>query len=244
MNPNTFPVIILIGRPAAGKSEVIDFLKKTPSPERSERFHIADFEEIDDFIYVWEKFEEDEILAKHGKERVWTTPDYYFKDEFLWDLFIEKINLAYAKKVNEDPKFHDKKTAILEFARGGEKGFEEAFNHLSEEVLKNAAIVYIRVSYEESLRKNRRRAKPGQLHTVLFHSLPDEKMEKIYKVNDWDKLAAKNPEFIEIKGHRVPYAVLQNEPEVTGSPVTLGKALEGTLQKLWGIRSHVENKRG
>jgi len=233
MKTSNFPIIILIGRPAAGKSEVIDYLKKTPIPQRAERFHIRDFEEIDDFLYVWECFEEDAILEKHGKERIWSTKDHYFKDEFLWNLFIEKINIAYNKKVTDTPDFHTQKTAILEFARGGEHGFEEAFSYLDEEILKKAAIVYIRVSYEESLRKNRKRAKPGKLHTVLFHSLPDEKMERIYKINDWDKLAAKNPNYIEIKGHKVPYAVLQNEPEVTDDPMTLGNALEETFTKLW-----------
>ncbi|HZY09790.1 MAG TPA: hypothetical protein VFF29_01430, partial [Bacteroidota bacterium] len=61
MNKNHFDIIILIGRPAAGKSEVIDFLKKTSTDERLRRFHIPAFEEIDDFIYVWETFEIDDI---------------------------------------------------------------------------------------------------------------------------------------------------------------------------------------
>ena len=41
MSRNNFEVIILIGRPAAGKSEVIDFLRNTPDVERIERFHIS-----------------------------------------------------------------------------------------------------------------------------------------------------------------------------------------------------------
>ena len=39
----TFQTIILIGRPAAGKSEVIDFLKKTDLEQRKRRFHIGPF---------------------------------------------------------------------------------------------------------------------------------------------------------------------------------------------------------
>ena len=39
---NNFPILIITGRPAAGKSEVIDFLKKADPKERLERFHIAD----------------------------------------------------------------------------------------------------------------------------------------------------------------------------------------------------------
>jgi hypothetical protein len=44
-----FPILILIGRPAAGKSEVIDYLKKMPAGARCAKLHIAPFVEIDDF---------------------------------------------------------------------------------------------------------------------------------------------------------------------------------------------------
>ena len=39
MNGENSPILIITGRPAAGKSEVIDFLKKTNAKERLERFH-------------------------------------------------------------------------------------------------------------------------------------------------------------------------------------------------------------
>jgi hypothetical protein len=44
MARDTFDILILNGRPAAGKSEVIDYLKKTPLEERIRRFHIGAFE--------------------------------------------------------------------------------------------------------------------------------------------------------------------------------------------------------
>ena len=59
-----FEILILLGRPASGKSEVIDHLKKTPVEERLARFHIGAFEEIDDFPMLWTWFEEDAILEK------------------------------------------------------------------------------------------------------------------------------------------------------------------------------------
>jgi hypothetical protein len=230
---DTFEVIILIGRPAAGKSEVIDYLKKTDVEARKMRFRMGKFEEIDDFPFVWETFEMDDILEKHGRERMFTTPDYYFKDEFVWNLFIERINLEFAKKLARDPDYLKHTTAIVEFARGGEAGFAEAFSYLSDEILKRAGIVYIKVSYEESCRKNRRRFDPKQADSILYHSLPDEKMEFYYKVNDWEKLAAGNDGFIEIKGHRLPFSVFNNEPEVTDKPELLGKALENVFATLW-----------
>jgi hypothetical protein len=235
MGKNNFDIIILLGRPAAGKSEVIDFLKKTPNDERLQRFHIGPFEEIDDFVYVWETFEIDDILSRHGKPRIWSDEKYWFKDHFVWNLFIERINLAYRKKLAANPNYHDDKTTIVEFSRGGENGFGEAFSYLHEEILKRAGIIYINVSYEESVRKNRRRARPGMEDSILYHSLPDEKMEFYYKTNDWEKLTQKDPHYIEIKGCKVPYAVFENEPEKTDEPTKLGAELERVTAKLWNV---------
>lgn len=231
-----FPVLIITGRPAAGKSEVIDFLKHTDPASRSSRFHIGDFDELDDFVYVWETFEIDDILARHGKPRIWTDDKYFFKDQFIWNLYLERINLEYRKKLARDPAYPDKMTTLIEFARGGETGISEALSFLHEEILKRAALMYIRVSYEESVRKNRRRARKGMEDSILYHSLPDEKMEFYYKTNDWEKLEAKHPHTIEIKGFRVPYAVFENEPEKTLDPVKIGDELERVATKLWGMR--------
>lgn len=236
MTPSTFPVLIITGRPAAGKSELIDFLKKCDPQERLRRFHIGPFEELDDFVYVWETFEIDDILTAHGKPRLWTDEKYWFKEHFIWNLYIERINLEYRKKLARDPRYHDGMTTLIEFARGGENGIHEALSHLHEDVLRRARIIYIRVSYEESVRKNRRRARPGEEHSILYHSLPDEKMEFYYKANDWDALERKDPNVIEVKGFRVPYAVFENEPEKTLDPMLIGNELERVTAKLWSAR--------
>ncbi|TAK50652.1 MAG: hypothetical protein EPO24_16600 [Bacteroidetes bacterium] len=233
MSKNNFDVIILIGRPAAGKSEVIDFLKKTPVDERSRRFHIGNFEEIDDFIYVWETFEIDDILSRHGKPRIWSDEKYWFKDDFIWNLYIERINLTYRKRLAANASYHEDMTSLIEFARGGDNGFGEAFSYLHEDVLKRACILYIKVPYEESVRKNRKRARPGMEDSILYHSLPDEKMEFYYKTNDWEKLTSADPKYISIKGYKVPYIAFENMPEKTDDPVKLGAELERVTTLLW-----------
>jgi hypothetical protein len=233
---NNFPILIITGRPAAGKSEVIDFLKKANPKERLQRYHIADFEELDDFVYVWETFEIDDMLTKHGKPRIWTDEKYWFKDDFIWNLYIERINLEYRKKLARNPNYHKEKTTLVEFARGGENGIAEALSYLHEDILKKASLLYIKVSYEESVRKNRRRARKGQEDSILYHSLPDEKMDFYYKTNDWEKLAAKDPDYIEMKGFKIPYGVFENEPEKTLDPVLIGKELERATQKIWNLR--------
>ena len=236
----TFQTIILIGRPAAGKSEVIDFLKKTDLEQRKRRFHIGPFEEFDDFIYVWESFEIDDILEKHGRERLFTTSDYFFKDPFTWNFFIERLNLEFRKKRARDPHYLEDTTAIVEFARGGDNGFAEALHTLDTEILERAGIVYIDVSYPESVRKNRRRFRPEQADSILYHSLPDDKMEFYYKTNDWAALAGdRQTGHISVKGIAVPFSVFHNEPERTDDPAKLGPALEEVLGRLWHALNEV-----
>jgi adenylate kinase family enzyme len=231
-----FPILIITGRPAAGKSEVIDFLKKCDPVTRLAKYHIANFEELDDFVYVWETFELDDLMTRFGKPRIWSDEKYWFKDQYIWDLYMDRMALDYKKKVLKDPAYHDKMTTLVEFARGGENAIHHALTFLSDEMLNKASLVYIKVPYEESVRKNRRRAKLGQEDSILYHSLPDEKMEYYYKTNDWEKLEAKDPNFIDVKGHKIPYAVFENMPEKTHDPKLIGEELERVTQKIWSLK--------
>lgn len=225
-----------MGRPAAGKSEVIDYLKKTPVAERLERFHIGEFEEVDDFPMLWTWFEEDAIYEKILKKpRIHTDKDGSFKHQYQWDLLIERISLEYDKRLR-DENYHDKMTTVIEFSRGSEHGgYESAFQHLSEKILKQAAILYINVPYEESLRKNRKRFNPARPDSILEHGLPDAKLEKMYKEIDWETFKGSDPEYLTVRGIKIPYMVFENMPSQTDSPVTLGPALETYLSKLWDI---------
>lgn len=238
MTHNNFEIIILLGRPAAGKSEVIDYLKKTTVDERLKRFHIGEFEEIDDFPMLWTWFEEDAILEKIlGKPRIHTNSEGDFLYEYQWHLLIERISIDYAKRLRDVHNYHDRFTSIIEFSRGSEHGgYKAAFPHLSDEILEKAGIVYIDVSYEESKRKNRRRFNPEKPDSILEHGLPDAKLERLYKEIDWKEISAANPEFIDIKGFKVPYVIFNNEPEITDKPEELGKHLEEILQKLWKLK--------
>ncbi|TKJ42316.1 hypothetical protein CEE37_01150 [candidate division LCP-89 bacterium B3_LCP] len=237
---DTFDNIILIGRPAAGKSEVIDFLKKTQLDERRERFHIAEFHEIDDFPMIWTWFEEDAILEKiMDKPRKSTDKDGYFLNEYQWHLLIERISLDYSKFVRDFEDEDTRPTAILEFARGSEHGgFKAAFEHLSEDILKTAVILYINVPYEISLFRNRRRFNPDRPDSILEHGLPDEKLEKMYKESDWEEITAAHPEYIEIKGCKVPYAIFQNDPEKTDDPAKIAPHLEEITRRLWQLKQN------
>jgi hypothetical protein len=132
---------------------------------------------------------------------------------------------------------------VVEFSRGGENGFGEACAHLADEILSRAGIVYINVSYEESARKNRRRFDPEQADSILFHSLPDEKMEFYYKTNDWERLSGgRKTGWIRVREFDVPFAVFDNEPEQTDDPRKLGPALEEVFGRLWDLMHSSQTK--
>ena len=241
MAEDTFHTLILIGRPASGKSEIIDFLAHLPDLTRRQRFHIAQLDVLDDFPILWSWFEEDDILSgTFGLPRLHSDEDRYFKIQELWHVLIERLSLDYAKRVRDDPSYHDHTTALIEFSRGSEHGgYAEAFQHLSDAILKRAGIVYLRVPFEESLRKNRRRFNPAKPDSILEHGMTDEKMERLYRDDDWTTLAPGNSGGLQIRGVNVPYAVFPNEDDVTtDKPKQMAARLESVLGKLWELYPH------
>ncbi len=231
MSEQTFKILLLIARPAAGKSEVINYLKHTPVQDRIERFHIGAFTEIDDFPMLWAWFEEDALLERMGQPRLHTDAEGFFKHDYLWDLLVERISLEYQKLMRDGSG----ETVIIEFSRGTEHGgYQRAFEHLSDEILEKLAILYIDVPWEESLRKNRARFNPDRPDSILEHGLPDEKLEKLYRDSDWDRLIENSPETLTIKGVQVPYAVFDNSDDVTTAQgPALGERLQSVLGTLW-----------
>lgn len=234
-----FHKIILLGRPASGKSEVINYLKNSSDEERLKRFHLGKIKEIDDFPMLWTWFEEDAILEKKfNKPRIHTDKDGYFNARHLWDLLIERISMDYSKLMRDNKDFHNDSTALIEFSRGSEHGgYKEAFKHLSQELLTNAALVYINVPFEESLRKNRKRFNPNKPDSILEHGLPDEKLEKMYKEVDFEEVSKNSKTHININGVEVPYVVFENMPSKTDDPELLGPALDDVFTRLWKLYS-------
>ncbi len=239
----TFPILILLGRPAAGKSEIMAYLRATPEEERKRRFHVGEFAEIDDFPLLWAWFEEDDVLTEMGRPRLHSTSDGYFLRRYLWDVLIRRLNVEYAKWLRDS---RPGATVIIEFSRGSEHGgYRRALPNLSDEILSRAAVLYLNVSWEESLRKNRRRFNPDRPDSILQHGLRDEKLARLYRQVDWLEITANNARFLSIRGHRVPYVVFENEDDVTTDRgPALGDRLETTLGRLWKLKMGVPDASG
>jgi hypothetical protein len=237
MTEKTFDVLILIGRPASGKSEIIHFLTHLPEDGRA-RYHMGQLDILDDFPLLWGWFEEDDILSQtFGLPRLHSDEQRYFHQKEYWHLLIRQLSLAYAKKIRDDASYHGHTTSLIEFSRGSEHGgYAEALQHVSDEILKRAVIMYVSVPFEESLRKNRRRFNPDRPDSILEHGLSDEKMERLYRDDDWSDVASGDSGYLTLRGQRVPYAAFPNEDDVTtGKPDQLAARLESVLGTLWDL---------
>jgi hypothetical protein len=236
---SSFPIVIFNARPAAGKSEIIRYLEGIPLAERKERFHIGSYRIFDDFRMLWTWFEEDDLLEREfNLPRLHSNSDHYFLEETYWHVLIRRLSIDYRKwRRDLDGEW----TAIIEFSRGSEHGgYQAAYQHLSEEILESAACLYIEVSFQESLRKNRLRYNPDRPDSILQHALNDEKMHRIYRDDDWHSFTARDAEYLYVRNIRVPFTVFQNEDDVTTRggndlDVRLGESLD-RLWNLWQKR--------
>ena len=53
MKTNIFRTLLLIARPAAGKSEIISYLKNIDDTQREQVYHLGRLDVIDDFEMLW-----------------------------------------------------------------------------------------------------------------------------------------------------------------------------------------------
>jgi len=228
MDNNKHDIIIFLGRPGAGKSEVIDFLQKTPVEERRQKFGVGDFTVVDDFEYLWEKGQEDDMLAELGRERLYTKTDttgYGIKDPFLYDFLLKKVShRAVEDYIEKD--YLAEQTLFIEFSRGGEGAYQHAISLLGDAILSRAVILYVQVSYQEACRKNIRRYNAEAKGSILEHTLPEYIMER-YQQDDFDRIEKEDT--FRVGDYEIPLRILRNEPEITDDNEALGKALTEAL---------------
>ncbi len=238
-----FQHLLVLGRPACGKSEFIDFLKHASADMRARRLHIGRFEEVDDFPWIWEKFQDDALWEKAGYERLYTqeympgNPGMAPKGAKLFDWCMQKFNDVIARQYLARPEFYLDSTLLIEFSRGGANGFGRALGTLTPEILERAAIFYISVSREESWRRNVARYQEKLKHSILAHMGPRETYDYFYDPNDWEELTGGRPDGrLRVGRVAVPFVSMNNEPEST-DPVVLEQRYAAALGRLWQLGS-------
>lgn len=224
-----FKTLILIGRPASGKSEFIDYMKKCDVNERIEKFHIGNIYELDDFLWLWQKFVEDDCWEAAGYERRFSKRvdhAYVITDSSILDYCLARFNAEYPKQPQDG-------TTLVEFARGaGDGGYLHALSHLSDEILNDAAVLFIHTSFEEATRRNNARYQEKLKHSVLAHKVPDEDMARFGKEIDWLKITNDQPSgSLQIRGIALPFVTMSNEPELKDAG-PLGQRYENALSIL------------
>jgi hypothetical protein len=230
-----FEHLFVLGRPAGGKSEFIDFMKKCPAAERAATFGIGRFEEIDDFPWLWDACVEDDRREARGEPRrvsARTAEGYNITQPKFRGGLVDQFNAAIAKKYLSNPAFYADGTLLIEFARGVDDGFRESLERFDPAILRRGAILYIKVSFEESFRRNSSRYKPGQEESILFHKVPDRDMLGFFRDNDWAAITGDAPDgWLDLRGVRVPFVSMLNEPEST-DPLVLRERYATALGRL------------
>lgn len=153
-----------------------------------------------------------------ASEAVGARPKFKDMDPAVIDELVKRLEPE-SREVFDDlakiiPDSLEGKTIVIEFARGGPPegeppfppgfGYKAALAQLSPELLRRAAILYIWVSPEESRRKNRARARPGEDGSILFHGTPEQVMLAEYSQDDMAWL---------VEGSDVPNTVPAETPE-------------------------------
>ena len=143
----------------------------------------------------------------------------------------EGARKLYDEKAANVPASLDGKTIVIEFARGGPPGdtfplpegygYNGALPHLSQDILQRSVILYIWVTPEESRRKNRARARPGEDGSILFHGTPEVVMIQEYSRCDmaWLIETAKIPGTAHVEAHGrtfdIPVERFDNRTDLT-----------------------------
>lgn len=226
------PYILLLGRPASGKSELIQFLQGLSPEERATSYHLGALRVVDDFPILWQLFLEDDLWERVGRGRLHSRmagENYAVADDHVWPF----LTLRLIEELTQRPAGPGE-TVIVEFARGGPEGYWKALGFFPSSILREAALLYLDVPFEESWRRNLARYDRARRDGILTHSVPREEMERTYATDDWKALAPKGQGHLELGEIGVPYVTVLNVPEPL-TPEEFARRFQPAFEALWGL---------
>ena len=237
--PATFDHLFVLGRPAGGKSEFIDFMKRLPADRRAADFGIGRFVEVDDFPWLWDACLADdarEALAQPREMSERTAEGYNITQPGFRGSLVDRFNREIAGRFLAGPAFYDDGTVLIEFARGVGDGFRQSLDEFRADILERAAMLYLQVSFDESYRRNDARYRKGQEESILFHKVPDRDMFGFFRDNDWAAMTGGAADgWLTLNGVHVPFVSMENEVEST-DPAVLGPRYGAALRRLRDLR--------
>ena len=173
----------------------------------------------------------------------------------------DEAERIFREKEAQIPESFEGKTIVIECARGGpdgssmpltgEYGYQYTLSQFAPDLLKDAAILYIWVTPEESRRKNNERANPDDPGSNLFHGVPLSVMLGDYGCDDMQYLRenAEVANTITVKTfgntYNVPIGVFDNRTDKTtflrGDPMNwpkdkveeMTKAVKEATDTMW-----------
>ncbi len=228
----TFDNILVWALPASGKSETFKFVESL-APEKRAALHLGEFVGVDDYPLVASLFRVDDACELAGMERIHTRKQDLVEGGFshsrCWEMLDRHLAAEYMSLVHRRPNLYDEHTVLIECARGGSvdegyplpHGYFSTLGYLPDELLAKAVILYVKVSPEESKRKNAARYDPADPLGTMGHKVPDKVMESDYGCDDiaWmiraGEAAGREGHIQSPGGLWVPIGVLDNNEDMT-----------------------------
>ncbi|HEU23826.1 MAG: hypothetical protein C0176_05505 [Mesoaciditoga sp.] len=132
-------VILLLGLPASGKSEIRRLMSVMTEKEKEELFHIGKTLDIDDFPYVFLMRRIDQELEKMGEKRIFYESDLKpFKDPRDWLTLTNLINEDYADLTQKRDLPQSASFVIQRIEDSGKMaGISPRLSNLTDKVLKS-----------------------------------------------------------------------------------------------------------
>jgi len=112
----------------------------------------------------------------------------------LEDAIQEEAAALADARVRAEPASGEGRTVVIELSRGAAEsmrppfpppwGYAHSLSALSPDILQPAAVLYVWVTPEESRRRNRERALPGEEGSILHHGVPERVLRHDYASDD------------------------------------------------------------